>query len=88
MRPSRPKISNRGASCFRGDVHPLITGFLNPGFCGFATLAEAEAYMKEKGVKDYKYEIKPGAGDTTPEIGQKAYYAVANGREPGIREYY
>jgi len=74
--------------CFRGDAHPLVTGFRNPDFCGFKTLAEAEAYMEDHGVEDYKYEIKQGAGETTPEKNQTAYYAVANGRTPGIREYY
>ncbi|CAF9942261.1 hypothetical protein IMSHALPRED_003441, partial [Imshaugia aleurites] len=36
-----------------GDAHPLTTGFPNPGLRGFVTLAEAETYMREEGVKDY-----------------------------------
>jgi len=39
-------------------------------------------------VENYKYKIKDGAGETTPHKGQIAYYAVANGRNPGIRTYY
>jgi hypothetical protein len=52
------------------------------------TLPEAEAYMAEKGVENYKYAIKHGAGKTTPQRDQMGYYAVANGRNPGIQTYY
>jgi viroplasmin and RNaseH domain-containing protein len=74
----------------RGDAHPLVTEFSSkiPPYKGFVTLAEAEVYMVEMGVKNYEYEIKDGAGETTPRKGQIAYYAVANGRNPGIRIYY
>ena len=44
--------------------------------------------MAEKGIETYKYSIKDGAGETTPQKGQMAYYAVANGRNPGIQTYY
>lgn len=44
--------------------------------------------MDIKGVKNYNYNIKYGAGKTSPVKGQPAYYAVANGREPDIQEYY
>lgn len=44
--------------------------------------------MEEKGVTDYEYDIKQGAGETTTEKGQTAYYAVANVRTPGIHNYY
>ncbi len=66
----------------------MVIGFKNSIFHGFVTLAKAEAYMKKNGVTDYKYDIKQGAGETTPEKGQTAYYAVANGRTPGIQRYY
>jgi viroplasmin and RNaseH domain-containing protein len=74
----------------RGDAHPLVTGFRSPKppFKGFVTLAEAEAYMADKGIQNYEYKIKAGAGETTPQKGQIAYYAVANGRNPGIHTYY
>jgi viroplasmin and RNaseH domain-containing protein len=76
----------------RGDAHPLVTGFKfkspKPPFQGFVTLAEAEAYMAEMGVENYEYKIKDGAGETTRNKGQTAYYAVANGRNPGIQTYY
>jgi viroplasmin and RNaseH domain-containing protein len=44
--------------------------------------------MAEMGVQNYKYNIKDGAGETTSRKGQIAYYAVANGRNPGIQTYY
>ena len=76
----------------RGDAHPLVTGFKfkspKPPFQGFVTLAAAEAYMAEMGVENYEYKIKDGAGETTPHKGQMAYYAVANGRNPGVQTYY
>ena len=47
---------------FRGDAHPLMTGFSKPDFHGFETPAEAEDYMDGKGVMLYNYDIKYGAG--------------------------
>ena len=73
---------------FRGDAHPLITGFPSSISKYFKTLADAEGYMKAQGVKQYSLVIKEGAGETTPEKNQAAYYAVAHGRTPGIRRYY
>ncbi len=67
---------------FRGDAHPVVTGFSGQDFCGFETLAEAEDHMDIKGVKNYKLQYQ------SPVKGQPAYYAVANGRGPGIQEYY
>lgn len=72
----------------RGDVHPLVTGYSKPLFGSFVTLREAEMYMEQNGVTGYKYSIKPGAGETMPERGRTAYYAVANGRKIRIETYY
>lgn len=72
----------------RGDVHPVVNGFSGADFQGFKTLADAEEHMTYKGVTFYEYNIKHGAGNTKPRKNQKAYYAVANGRTPGIQEYY
>jgi len=66
----------------------LVTGFSKPDFLGCKTLADAEDYMDREGVTLYNYDIKYGAGKTNPIDGQTAYYAVANGRRPGIRPYY
>jgi len=65
-----------------------VTGYSGALFQGFETLEEAQAYMVKEGVEQYKQEIKEGAGMTTSTRGQKAYYAVANGRHPGVQEYY
>lgn len=66
----------------------MVTSFSKPIFHGFETLSEAEKYMDSKGVEFYEYNIKYGAGTTNPTKSSKAYYAVANGRNPGIKEYY
>jgi viroplasmin and RNaseH domain-containing protein len=72
----------------RGDVHPLVNGFPQALFAGFLTLEEAQEHMQEHKVEQYKYVIKEGAGTTSPIKGRDAYYAVANGRKPGIYQYY
>lgn len=53
----------------------------------FYEFDEARAYLKEKKVMAPKVILKDGAGETTPLPGSKAFYAVANGRKPGIYEY-
>jgi hypothetical protein len=73
---------------FRGHVHPLITGFPKAKFRKFGTELEAEAYMQNQGTKEYVKITDGSLGDTTLKEGEKAYYAVANGRSPGIQEFY
>ncbi|KAE9377237.1 hypothetical protein N431DRAFT_555478 [Stipitochalara longipes BDJ] len=71
-----------------GHVHPLVTGYKNAKFRKFASISEAELYMKKSDVKDYIRIIKPASVETTRLQGKKAYYAVANGQSPGVRECY
>ena len=66
----------------------MVVGFSKPLFHGFVTLAEADAYMRNNEVEHYNRDVKHGAGTTTPKKGETAYYAVAYGHKPGIREYY
>lgn len=70
----------------RGDAHPRVTG-CNAKLKAFYEIDEARAYLKEKKVMEPKVILKDGAGETTPLPGSKAFYAVANGRKPGIYEY-
>lgn len=70
----------------RGDAHPRVTG-CNAKLKAFCEIDEARAYLKEKKVMEPKVILKDGAGETTPLPGSKAFYAVANGRKPGIYEY-
>jgi hypothetical protein len=44
--------------------------------------------MKKSGVKEYIKVIKPVSAEIALIRGKKAYYAVANGRSPGIQEWY
>ncbi|RDW84780.1 hypothetical protein BP6252_02370 [Coleophoma cylindrospora] len=70
-----------------GHAHPLVTGYRNAQFQGFTTVAEAEMYLARREVKEYIRMIRP-ASTTSFRRGEKAYYAVANGRSPGVHEYY
>jgi viroplasmin and RNaseH domain-containing protein len=54
----------------------------------FVTIEEAREYMKKNGVMNPKEIIKDGVGSTTPLWGSDAFYAVANGRKPGIYPYF
>jgi len=56
--------------------------------CGFVTLAKAETHMRDQRVENFDRKLKQGAGTTTPQKGETAYYAVANGRKSGIKKYY
>ena len=49
---------------------------------------EAEKYMAKEKVRSYQLELKHGHGETKPDKTGAAYYAVANGHNPGIRRYY
>jgi hypothetical protein len=44
--------------------------------------------MHKNGVITYDKVIKEGAGETTPLRHGEAFYAVANGNNPGIYQYY
>ena len=67
----------------RGDAHPRVTG-CRADHQAFYTIEEARAYMEKKRISKYKEVIKSTA-DTTPER-DTAYYAVANGADPGIHK--
>ena len=69
-------------------MHPLINGFPKAKFRGFKSLDKAKKYMEEEKILSYELRLKGGHGATKPERTGPAYYAVANGRNPGIREYY
>ena len=51
------------------------------------TLQDARDYMEEMGAATVKLVIKSGAGETTP-VGGNGFYAVVNGRNPGIYGFY
>ena len=67
----------------RGDAHPRVTGCSNL-FKGVRTLEEACEYMETHGIYHYRKEIKQTALDTTPRNQKDGFYAVANGKNPGI----
>ena len=72
---------------YRGDAHPRVTG-CRSNHGAFDDLLKAQDFMEKNGVKQPKLVIKEGAGETTPLLGKEGFYAVANGRNPGIYPYY
>ncbi|KAI2788539.1 hypothetical protein POX_e06557 [Penicillium oxalicum] len=69
-----------------GDAHPRITG-CESKYKSCWTLQEARTYMERMGATKVKEVIKSGAGETTP-LGGNGFYAVANGKRPGIYPFY
>ncbi|CAN9302553.1 unnamed protein product [Alternaria alternata] len=67
----------------RGDVHPRVTDCENL-YQSFCSIQEARGYMEQTGCATFKEVIKETALDTTPTKHNMAYYAVANGANPGI----
>ena len=51
------------------------------------TLEEAHAYMKRMGVAQAKTVMKIDAGKTAP-LNGNGFFAVANGKSPGIYDLY
>ncbi|CCF42886.1 hypothetical protein CH063_02943 [Colletotrichum higginsianum] len=70
-----------------GDAHPRVTG-CNAVFKGFSSLQEPLDYMERLNVLAPRQVIKEGAGAFTPDGKSDGYYAVANGRNPGIYQYW
>ena len=74
----------------RAKAHVRTTGYSSKRvvlFRGFYNLQAAETFMIENCGSHYKVDIKSEDEQTTPEITASAYYAVANGRNPGIYPY-
>ena len=67
----------------RGDVHPRVTNCRSL-YKGFPTLKAACKYMEEHGICNYTKDTKQTALDTTPRNQKDGFYAVANGKNPGI----
>jgi viroplasmin and RNaseH domain-containing protein len=71
----------------RAKAHVRTTGYRTMRkviFKGFYTLQEAEAFMRGNCGHRYKLDIKSAKEQTTPKSDAVAYYAVANGRSPGV----
>lgn len=75
-------------SLVRGVANALVDRCSGNIFKGFQTFEEAIAYMEQHDVYSYGVFVKKPADEKEPFTGDKYYYAVANGREKGIYEYY
>jgi viroplasmin and RNaseH domain-containing protein len=71
----------------RGDAHPRVTG-CEASYKGFHELESARKYMTDKGFGKCREVIKDTAVDTTPKRKSTAYYAVAHGAMPGIKQFW
>ncbi|KAJ9607040.1 hypothetical protein H2200_008112 [Cladophialophora chaetospira] len=67
-----------------GDAHPRVTGCY-ADHKAFLTIEEAREWVRRKGFCEPKEVLKDTAIDTTPERNSVAFYAIAYGRNPGIR---
>ncbi|GAO16254.1 hypothetical protein UVI_02000350 [Ustilaginoidea virens] len=64
--------------------HPKVTGLSGAIFKGFLTIEAARRYMKERGVANPSEVIKDGAGSKAPVGDDPCFYAIANGKHPGV----
>ena len=64
----------------------LVDGYKGNKYHGFKSLEEAKAYMRKHGVLEYTLVGHPGDLSSKVAMGDRAYYAVANGREAEIIE--
>jgi viroplasmin and RNaseH domain-containing protein len=89
--PERTVVTHILNTRVRAKAHVRTTGYRTKRkviFEGFRTLQEAEAFMRGNCGHRYKLDIKSEKEQTTPESKAVAYYAVANGRNPGVyRDY-
>ncbi|KAK1622344.1 hypothetical protein BDP81DRAFT_441497 [Colletotrichum phormii] len=69
------------------DAHPRVTG-CSAVFKGFSSLQKALDYMEGLKVLAPRRMIREGAEASTPDGKSDGYYAVANGRNPGVYQYW
>lgn len=72
----------------RAKAHVRVTGVPHAVHHGFRAFNEAIAFVQRKGHTEYDVDVKSEHEKTSPQHDSYAYYAVANGRCPGIYEYY
>lgn len=72
----------------RAKAHIRVTGVSQAVHHSFRTLNEAKAFLHREGHIQYDTDVKSENEDTSPRYGRAAYYAVANGRAPGVYRYY
>lgn len=71
----------------RAKAHLRTSGH-NTRHQGFHTLEQAEKYIRSHTSAEYVRDITSDAEDTTPGFNKIAYYAVANGRSPGVTQFF
>ncbi len=73
---------------YRAKAHIRVTGVPQAVHHSFRKFNEAIAFLHQKGHMEYDIDVKSEHEDTSPRYESAAYYAVANGRSPGVYRYY
>lgn len=72
----------------RADAHPRVTGCSAAVFKGFSSLQKALDYMEKRKVFAPRRMIRERTEASTPGRKSDGYYAVANGKNPGVYRYW
>ena len=72
----------------RAKAHIRVTGVPQAVHRSFREFNDAIEFLHRNGHTEYDIDVKSENEDTSPRYGSVAYYAVANGRSPGIYRYY
>ncbi|CZT11998.1 uncharacterized protein RAG0_15996 [Rhynchosporium agropyri] len=71
-----------------GITNALVSGYSNNKQRGFSTYKEAASYLQERGHLNYRFFRGSTEGERAPRKGEPLWYAVANGGQVGVYEYY
>ncbi|KAL2060865.1 hypothetical protein VTL71DRAFT_8917 [Oculimacula yallundae] len=71
-----------------GITNALVSGYSNNKQKGFCTYEEAAKFLEERGHPSYSFFRGSAGGERAPRKGEPLWYAVANGKQVGVYEYY
>ncbi|KAG9240035.1 hypothetical protein BJ878DRAFT_546673 [Calycina marina] len=69
-------------------TNALVSGYSNNKQKGFFTYKEAASFLEERGHRNYRFFRGSAEGERAPRTGEPLWYAVANGKQVGVYEYY
>ncbi|PVH67693.1 hypothetical protein DL98DRAFT_443050 [Cadophora sp. DSE1049] len=71
-----------------GVTNALVSGYSNNKQKGFFTYEEAASFLEGRGHPNYSFFRGSAEGERAPRKGEPLWYAVANGKQVGVYEYY
>ncbi|CZT11972.1 uncharacterized protein RAG0_15971 [Rhynchosporium agropyri] len=71
-----------------GVTNALVSGYSNNKQKGFSTYKEAASYLEERGHANCRFFRGSAEGQRAPTKVEPLWYAVANGKQVGVYEYY